>query len=194
MNGEASELSNRINQVQLGHAARGLLPREIIELCKEIRSLLKRQHGTPVLEPPEHCRLVGHPERPVLLRGLGLPNAANFSQGRILIFMERIGVRDHLSLGHAMQQYHLTGREQTVLLQLSKGLTNKEIANSLSIVEQTVKGHIKRLMTKMQVTTRTGLLSRLLETICNHASHTHPPASISASPSPLPPARGRGLR
>jgi DNA-binding NarL/FixJ family response regulator len=50
-----------------------------------------------------------------------------------------------------------------VLRQLLKGLTNKEIANNLGISEQTVKDHLKRLMHKMKVTTRTALLSQLVQ-------------------------------
>ena len=43
-----------------------------------------------------------------------------------------------------------------------EGLTNKEIANKLSISEHTVKDHLKRLMKKTRVTTRTAVVSRLL--------------------------------
>ena len=64
-----------------------------------------------------------------------------------------------------MSCYHLTEREEEVLEELAKGFTNKEIANTLGITENTVKEHIKRLMQKMNTTTRTGLLSRMLHAV-----------------------------
>ena len=52
----------------------------------------------------------------------------------------------------------LTNREQSVVENLAKGWTNKEIANALHITEQTVKEHIKHIMRKTNSTTRTGVL------------------------------------
>jgi two-component system response regulator DegU len=48
----------------------------------------------------------------------------------------------------------LTEREQEVLSVLSKGLTNKEIADSLFISEKTVKTHLNNIFRKLNVTRR----------------------------------------
>ena len=48
----------------------------------------------------------------------------------------------------------LTGREREVLALLARGMTNKEIANTLVITPNTVKRHIKSLFAKLKVTTR----------------------------------------
>jgi DNA-binding NarL/FixJ family response regulator len=48
----------------------------------------------------------------------------------------------------------LTEREQEVLSVLSKGLTNKEIADSLCISEKTVKTHLNNIFRKLNVTRR----------------------------------------
>jgi two-component system, NarL family, nitrate/nitrite response regulator NarL len=48
----------------------------------------------------------------------------------------------------------LTAREQQVLGVLSRGLSNKEIAASLSISEATVKNHVHHLLEKLQVDSR----------------------------------------
>lgn len=50
-------------------------------------------------------------------------------------------------------------REQQMLLFLSKGYTNKEIANSLNISLNTVKSHLKTLYEKLDVTNRTQAVS-----------------------------------
>ena len=46
-------------------------------------------------------------------------------------------------------------REQEILLFLSQGYTNKEIAKSLEISPNTVKTHISRLFDKLEVSNRT---------------------------------------
>ena len=48
----------------------------------------------------------------------------------------------------------LTGREREVLGLLARGLTNKEIATSLTITPNTVKRHLKSLFAKLEVNTR----------------------------------------
>jgi DNA-binding NarL/FixJ family response regulator len=47
-------------------------------------------------------------------------------------------------------------RELDVLRGIAKGQSNKVIAFSLNIVEHTVKNHIKSILSKLDVTDRTG--------------------------------------
>jgi DNA-binding NarL/FixJ family response regulator len=49
----------------------------------------------------------------------------------------------------------LTGREIEVLSLIAAGNSNKLIASELSISEDTVKGHVKRLLSKLEVNDRT---------------------------------------
>ena len=71
----------------------------------------------------------------------------------------------------------LTERELEVLaLVAQKGMTNKEIANTLSITEGTVKGHLSRILEKLHVRNRqqAALLARekgiVQKTVSRHAS------------------------
>jgi DNA-binding NarL/FixJ family response regulator len=48
----------------------------------------------------------------------------------------------------------LTAREQQVVLLISRGLTNKEIAAQLSLAEQTVRNHVHRMLQKTGVSDR----------------------------------------
>lgn len=50
--------------------------------------------------------------------------------------------------------WELTRREQQIVPLIGRGHTNKEIANVLSLSEQTVKNHIHRMMRKMQSSSR----------------------------------------
>ncbi|MDQ8181025.1 response regulator transcription factor [Pelagicoccus sp. SDUM812005] len=53
------------------------------------------------------------------------------------------------------QRDQITERERDVLEALIKGRSNKEIASSLSISEETVKSHLKTLFAKLRVRDRT---------------------------------------
>jgi DNA-binding CsgD family transcriptional regulator len=64
---------------------------------------------------------------------------------------------------------NLTIRELEVLKGLSGGLTSKEIAAKLDISPNTVKSYIRLIMVKIGVTTRSGIVGKLLE----HASGTN---------------------
>lgn len=48
----------------------------------------------------------------------------------------------------------LTIREEEILQAVEEGLTNKEIAANLGITSETVKSHIKKIYTKLEVTSR----------------------------------------
>jgi DNA-binding NarL/FixJ family response regulator len=62
-------------------------------------------------------------------------------------------------LMHEIREPHnpesLTEREYDVLRLLAQGMSNKEIAHHLQIGETTVKTHIKSIMQKLDVTSRT---------------------------------------
>ena len=50
---------------------------------------------------------------------------------------------------------YLTAREGEVLRLLATGVTNRAIADELTVTERTVKAHVTRILTKLNVTTRT---------------------------------------
>lgn len=52
------------------------------------------------------------------------------------------------------QQLGLTRREQQLVEMISRGLTNKEIAQELNVAEQTVKNHVHRMLRKVGATDR----------------------------------------
>ena len=89
------------------------------------------------------------------------------------------------------QRYHLTEREQMVIIYLMLGFTNKEIANRINLSEYTVKEHLKRIMHKTQTTTRTGLLARMIFPTPKGAVPDVLSETIGACPT-LPLWRGEG--
>jgi DNA-binding CsgD family transcriptional regulator len=99
----------------------------------------------------------------LLLRGFCIPDEPLARNSRFLVIMEKLNHQKLECPDASMQQrYHLTEREQMVIIYLMLGFTNKEIANRINLSEYTVKEHLKRIMQKTQTTTRTGLLARMI--------------------------------
>ena len=64
---------------------------------------------------------------------------------------------------HLMAMAKLTPRENEVLMLLSKGCVDKEIAQAMGISVWTVHGHIKKIFERLSVRTRTEAVVRYLE-------------------------------
>jgi len=72
------------------------------------------------------------------------------SQGRRLVEeLNHLRIMDQKKL-----DYSFTKREKEVLTHIGKGLTNREIASTLYITENTVKAYVSRIMQKMQLQNR----------------------------------------
>ena len=63
----------------------------------------------------------------------------------------------------ASQREALTPREREILVMLTEGKTNKEIANQLSLSEGTVRFHVSNILSKMGVNNRTEAVSLALQ-------------------------------
>jgi DNA-binding CsgD family transcriptional regulator len=165
MNRQAAELSKLINMAENGgapaKAAQGVLPSALTELCTEIMKALQVRTEAKDWEQFEVKRIAGNPNQPILLRGFGLPDRGGIQYARLVVTLEELGRRQQLNTDQAKERFQLTNREQSVVENLAKGWTNKEIANALKITEQTVKEHIKHIMRKTNSTTRTGVLVQI---------------------------------
>lgn len=73
--------------------------------------------------------------------------------GRVLAEFRRLGQQGG---GDPADDTRLTERELQVLLEVSKGATDKEIAEALAISLNTVKTHVRNILTKLQVKSRRG--------------------------------------
>ncbi len=78
-----------------------------------------------------------------------------------LVISERLtqllakALRDEEHLADKPEMAPLTGREQEILEQIANGMSNKRIANTLGISEGTVKVHVKHLLKKLNLHSRT---------------------------------------
>ncbi len=69
-----------------------------------------------------------------------------------------------IDLSEAVERFHLTDRERQTVELLMLGLTSKEIAARMKISPNTVKAFLRLIMTKMGVSTRSGVVGRIVRT------------------------------
>ena len=113
-------------------------------------------------EKPTVNRICIHGGMVYLLRALQLrQHGSGGARAEIMILVERVseGVRVD-QIGEATK---MTPRESEVVQLLLEGKTNKEVALCIEIGEYTVKDHIKRIMKKLEVTTRAGIVAKVLQ-------------------------------
>ena len=93
-----------------------------------------------------------------------LLESANPSQSgpMLAVHLERgLSVQDAVT--QAGSEYGLTDRENEVLQEIASGLTSKEVAERMNISPNTVKAFLRMIMMKMGVSTRSGVIAKLLE-------------------------------
>jgi DNA-binding CsgD family transcriptional regulator len=65
-------------------------------------------------------------------------------------------------LSDLLQQFDLTPREMEAVALLVEGLTSKEIATRMDISPNTVKAFLRLVMLKMNVSTRSGIVGKIV--------------------------------
>ena len=66
------------------------------------------------------------------------------------------------ALSELSQRFDLTAREREVVEFLLQGMTSKEIANRMNISPNTVKAFLRLVMVKMDVSTRSGIVGKMM--------------------------------
>jgi DNA-binding CsgD family transcriptional regulator len=160
MNHEAQELSRYLNRAD-GTVQSATMPMDVVKVCNEILGRLREPRDLRDLEQVHVRQLTAGP-RPLLLQGFSVPTSNSVESSLIIVLMEETEIEDGTEIREAQIRFNLTEREMHVAEHLAEGLTNKEIALTLRITEQTVKQHLKHMMVKTQATTRTGVLAQLL--------------------------------
>jgi DNA-binding CsgD family transcriptional regulator len=67
-----------------------------------------------------------------------------------------------IALGGLLEQFGLTPRELQTVALLAEGLTSKQIAARMNISPNTVKAFLRIVMFKMDVSTRSGIVGKVL--------------------------------
>lgn len=162
MSQEARELTSRLQQARIGRPMQGVVPDGVLEICEDLLRLLGTNCEAKDWEQLQRTRVTGAPQCPVLLRGFAIPHGRSLQAAHLVILMEPLCSQSDVTEKRLQERYHLTDREQTLIIYLMQGLTNKEIANWMEVSEHTIKAHLKHLMKKTGTTTRTGLLTKII--------------------------------
>ena len=96
------------------------------------------------------------------LRALALEPQQGQQEHCTMILIEGVTLKRSFDINKVQEQFGLSKRETEVTLCLTKGMTNKEIAQALSISPETVNGYVKQVMKKLNTTTRSGIVGRVL--------------------------------
>src|SRR5207249_954622 len=132
----AQALIELLQQDRPGRSRKGVLPAVILDVCHHLQTRLKQCARVKDWEQVEVRRLVNAVKRPILLRGFGLPDFRDWSkarlhalQARLLVLMEELSLEPKRASYRAPDRYNFTDRQQAIIHGLSRGLTNKELAN-----------------------------------------------------------------
>jgi DNA-binding CsgD family transcriptional regulator len=78
----------------------------------------------------------------------------------VLVFERRPS--NTIAMSEVSSQFGLTPREQETIQLLLQGLTSKEIAERMKISPNTVKAFLRLVMVKMGVSTRSGIIGKIV--------------------------------
>jgi DNA-binding CsgD family transcriptional regulator len=101
------------------------------------------------------------PGPPISLRALLIGGHEDISTTHIMVLIERIIEKRKVDFEKVKRDFKLTRRELEVVVLLCQGLSNKEISEKIFISEYTVKDHIKKIMRKMGVNSRSEIIASL---------------------------------
>ena len=163
MNTEAQAFIRQLQPLSTRENGTCLIPEQIHTVVRDLIGRLVHCEHHKDCESIQVERLCFANDQRFLLRGFCIPDEPLAQNSRFLVIMEQMNQQRLECPDTSMQlRYHLTEREQMVIIYLMLGFTNKEIANRIHLSEYTVKEHLKRIMHKTQTTTRTGLLARMI--------------------------------
>ena len=134
--------------------------RQVARDCATVRTILL----TPAIDTPDTIKLLQSGARGVVLKDS--PTDVLFKSIRCVfrgeVWLGREAVSDLVQALSALNgertpapaSYRLTGREREVLTLVVSGYTNKDIAQKLSICEDTIKHHLTSIFDKTGVSNR----------------------------------------
>jgi DNA-binding CsgD family transcriptional regulator len=163
INSEAQSFIRQLQPLSTRGNGTCLIPEEILTVVRTLAARLMRCDHPKDLESFQLERLCVAPGQQFLLRGLCIPDEPLARNSRCLVILEKLNQHKLECTDAEIQRlYHLTEREQMVIIYLKLGFTNKEIAGRMNLSEYTVKEHLKRIRHKTKTTTRTGLVGRMI--------------------------------
>jgi DNA-binding CsgD family transcriptional regulator len=89
------------------------------------------------------------------------PGVTGSSSATVALLLERSS-SELISMSEVVRQFNLSPRERQAVEYLLMGLTSKEIADRMKISVNTVKAFLRLVMVKMGVSTRSGIVGKIV--------------------------------
>ncbi|SRR6266545_1635702 len=134
------------------------LPARIYALCEDVKRISDAARTERKLEAVMETD-AGHL---CSLQAFFLKADTETDEAGIMVLVERIVENHSVDLEKARRDYKLSKKELEVVNLLGQGVTNSEIGEKMFISEHTVKGHLKNIMRKMDVSCRSEVLASLM--------------------------------
>lgn len=141
------------------------IPKEIFDLYDDLKKSYHLSGNTQVDKLPSLITLIPSQKQSYCCRGFFLddPIPSSKKTPHIMVLIEKVSEHRQFNLKEFKERYGLTERQMDILKLLVNGSSNKEIADALCVTEDTVKGHLKHVMRRLAVNTRTEILSMLFQ-------------------------------
>jgi DNA-binding CsgD family transcriptional regulator len=141
------------------------IPKEIYNLCRSLKEMISPRHRNLEAGLPSQTALFSSQEVTYCCRGSFLQDSSSPAGEtfHIMIMVERILQRHDSDLDTFKKRFELTDKQMEIVKRLLTGCSNKEIAYRLCVCEDTIKGHLKHIMKRLGVHSRTEILSKVLQ-------------------------------
>ncbi|MBI3378224.1 MAG: response regulator transcription factor [Nitrospirae bacterium] len=146
---------------QTGETKKQYILEEIYKLCDQIKINVDATNA--IQKVSLNCKVLNDISGdPCSLRAFPIDErGGDISATRIMIFVERVTEKRTVDFEKAKKDYRLTKRELEVVTLIYQGLSNREISEKICVSEYTVKDHIKNVMKKMGVDSRSKISASL---------------------------------
>ena len=141
------------------------IPKEIFDLYDDLKKNFHHSTKGQVEKLPSLITLVPFHKENYCCRGFFLddPTLSPKKTPHIMVLIEKVSKHRQVNLKEFKERFILTERQMDLLKLLLNGATNKEMADTLCVTEDTIKGHLKHIMKRLGVNTRTEVLSMLFQ-------------------------------
>ena len=141
------------------------IPKEIYNLCRSLAQIISPRPRNLGASLPSQAALFSTREVTYCCRGSFQQNSTSpvGETFHIMIMIERILQRHDAGLDTFKKRFELTDKQMEIVKRLLTGCSNKEIASGLFVCEDTIKGHLKHIMKRLGVHSRTEILSKVFQ-------------------------------
>lgn len=138
-----------------------VLPLAVRHVCTELQDDGKPYPAGTEWDKMQVRHLAQTAQGTILVRGYCIVEQHGGQTGRFLILLETVPAESSVHDSQEETDCQFTARQRGILNGLVLGLTNKEIAESMTISVHTVKEYVRQLMMKLHTTSRTGIVARV---------------------------------